>query len=443
MSTTFDSIDSTINETEEVLKDLKKQLADTDQWWKSNPKITAHTFTDNDDWLRLRNSLDDRLGGSEIGTVAGHNKYQSPYALFCEKIGLIQPKDLSEREAVIQGHEFEQKVAERFEQVTGKRVHEETSIFTNSDAPHLKASIDRKIFGEESGLECKTVKDIVMRKFPQGDYPQQYYDQCASYLKVTGLKRWYLAMLVFGTDFKVFLMSTVKEEIDRYNELHAKFLGDEPLTDEEAEEWKTKYSFLEAAYYISQEELDGCEIIAENFINRISSYLSGNMNAWPLEEIDGSKSSQNAVKEAFSKSTPQSIVTFNEIYGEVGRDGNGGLYDEYKMSDILAICDRRAEIDGIINELEEQKAALETQMAAIMKDKEEFIMPRWKVTYKEGAQREFASVAAIKEYFKALGKEVPSNMITLSEKKRGIRFWSNNGKSKKGKVSDPTLKGWA
>ena len=70
-----------------------------------------------------------------------------------------------------------------------------------------------------------------------------------------------------------------------------------------------------------------------------------------------------------------------------------------------------------------------------MKDKEEFIMPRWKVTFKEGAQREFASAKAIKEYFAAMGKEVPSGMITLSEKKRGIRFWSNKGKTKKGKKS--------
>lgn len=430
---TFDSIDSTINETEAVLKDLRKQLADTDQWWKSNPKITAHTFTDAEDWLRLRTSLDDRLGGSELGTVAGHNRYMSPYALYCEKIGLVAPKDLSEREAVIQGHEFEQKVADRFEQTTGKRVHEESAIFTNVDAPHLKASIDRKIFGEESGLECKTVKDIVMRKFPQGDFPQQYYDQCAAYLKVTGLKRWYLAMLVFGTDFKVFLMSTVKEEIDRYNAIHAKFLGEEPLTDEEAKEWQEKYAYLEAAYYISQDELDGCEIIASNFMERISKYLSGDINAWPIDEIDGSKSSQSAVKEAYSTSTPESVVTFDEQFGEIGRDSDGSVYDEYKMSDILAICDRRAEIDGLMKELEEQKSALETQMAAIMKDKEEFILPRWKVTYKDGAQREYASVAAVKDYFKALGKEVPSNMITLSEKKRGVRFWSNKGKVKKGK----------
>ena len=433
MATSFDSIDTSIKTKEEELKVLRRELADTDRWWEKNPKITAHFFNGNDEWLALRNSLDDRLGGSEIGTVAGHNRYMSPYALYCEKIGLVQPKDISDKEAVIQGHEFEQKVAERFEQTTGKRVHEETAIFTNADAPHLKASIDRKIFDEDSGLECKTVKDIVMRKFPQGDFPQQYYDQCATYLKVTGLKRWYLAMLVFGTDFKVFLMSTVKEEIDRYNELHAKFLGDEELTDEEAEEWKKNYSYLEAAYYISKEELDGCELIASNFISRISSYLTGNFNAWPIEEMDGSKSSQSAVKEAYAESKPDSVVTFDESMGEIGRDNTGSVYDEYKMSDLVALCDRRAEMVKCRDELDEQIDAFDVQMASIMKDREEFILPKWKVTFKEGAQREFASAKAIKEYFAALGKEVPSGMITLSEKKRGIRFWSNKGKSKKGK----------
>lgn len=430
MDKDFNAIASSIEDTEKHLTSLRKELADTDQWWLANPKITAHFFNGNDEWLQLRNSLDDRLGGSELGTAAGHNKYQSPYAMYCEKIGLVQAKDISDREAVIQGHEFEHKVAERFEKVTGRRVHEESAIFTNEDAPHLKASIDRKVFGEESGLECKTVKDIVMRKFPQGDFPQQYYDQCATYLKVTGLKRWYLAMLVFGTDFKVFLMTTVKEEVDRFNKLTVKFMGTEPFTDEESADWVKNYQFLEAAYYISPEELNGCEAIAANFIGRVAAFYTGDANAWPLEDIDGTKATQSAVKEAYAKSTPESVVTFDEAMGEVGRDQSGAVYDEYKMSDILALCDRRAEIENLVKELEEQKLALENQMANVMKDKEEFLLPRWRVTYKNGSARETANVKAIKEYFSALGKEVPNGMISQTEPKRGIRFWTRSAKSK-------------
>ena len=131
--------------------------------------------------------------------------------------------------------------------------------------------------------------------------------------------------------------------------------------------------------------------------------------------------------------TPPAQYNFDEAMGEVGRDGQGAIYDEYKMSDILGLCDKRAEIDSVIKELDEQKSAIETQMAAIMKDKEEFLLPRWRVTYKDGAQREYGNVKAIKEYFAAIGKEVPKDMITTSEKKRGIRFWTRSVKSRKGK----------
>ena len=67
----FQSIDSNIKTKEEELKVLRRELADTDRWWKRNPKITAHFFNGNDEWLALRNSLDDRLGGSEKGQWQG------------------------------------------------------------------------------------------------------------------------------------------------------------------------------------------------------------------------------------------------------------------------------------------------------------------------------------------------------------------------------------
>ena len=217
-------------------------------------KITRHEYKTTDEWLSLRTSLEDRLGGSELGVAAGHSPYKSAYSMFCEKVGLIQAEDISEKEAIIQGHDLDDYVAERFTRATGKKVHPELCIFTNSDSPHLKASIDRKVDGEDSGLECKTVKDVVMNKFPQGDFPQTYYDQCACYLRVTELKRWYLAMLVFGTDFKVFLMTTMKEEEERYSYLKLKMINNEDMTDEELGEWNSKYSYLESCYYIAPEE---------------------------------------------------------------------------------------------------------------------------------------------------------------------------------------------
>lgn len=430
----FQELDKEVAEAEKRLNALKRQLADTDRWWEGNPDITPHFFNGNDEWLALRTSLDNRIGGSEIGTVAGHNHYQSPFALYCEKIGLEEPRDLSKSEAVRQGHDFEHKVAERFEKETGKRVHEESAIFINAKAPHLKASIDRKVFGEDSGLECKTAKDIVMRRFPQGDFPQSYYDQCATYLKVTGLKRWYLAMIVFGTDFKVFLMTTVKAEEERFNLLRQKIANEEELTAEEQTDWDKNYSYLEACYYISPDELDGCETLAANFISRVEAYKNGNLNAWPNEEIDGSDSTTNAVKTAY-KVKEASVVTFDEADGEEGKTENGEAYTEYKRSDIVALCEKRQEVDEMISQLEAEKDALDNQMCNVMKEKETFMLPGWKVTFKMGTQREMCSSQKVKDYFKAMNKEVPKDMITLTNAKRGVRFWKLSDKPKKGKKS--------
>ena len=110
---------------------------------------------------------------------------------------------------------------------------------------------------------------MVMRKYPKGDFPQGYYDQCACYLKVTELKRWYLAMLVFGVDFKVFLMTTVKDEYDRYAYLKGKLDKEIPLTEDEVKEWDSNYEYLEACYYIDQAELDACQFLAKKFIDRV------------------------------------------------------------------------------------------------------------------------------------------------------------------------------
>ena len=162
--------------------------------------ITKHPFnlSDKPGWLKIRKALADegRLGGSDIGTAVGDNPYKSPYALWCEMVELYEPEDIPEKEAIKQGVMFEDAVAKRFEKESGLKVEEVPYILTNSDAPHLFATPDRLCLDGESGLECKTAKEVVMKKFPRGDFPQRYFDQSCCYLKVTERKRWYIAILI-------------------------------------------------------------------------------------------------------------------------------------------------------------------------------------------------------------------------------------------------------
>lgn len=393
--------------------------------------ITKHPFDlkDKPGWLKIRNALaaEGRLGGSDIGSAVGDNPYKSPYALWCEMIGLYQPEDISDKEAIKQGVMFESAVAERFEKESGIEVEEVPFIYTNSDAPHLFATPDRLCLDGESGLECKTAKEIVMKKFPRGDFPQQYFDQCCCYLKVTGRKRWYIAILVYGVAFNIYMMTTVKEEADRFNELKDKVDGESILTPDESKEWQEKWNWLVAAYYVDQDTLDAVEIAAANFIARVEEGKKGNMEAWPIEEIDGSESTSKALFYANPRPTPDSVVTFDsaEEYGVVE---NGEVYTEAKGADICRIVEQRMEYDSTIKQLESDKKELDNKLAAIMKDKEKFIVPGCSITYKLQDGRETANVKAIKAYYEARGEKIPNGFINKSEASRGIRFYPSRKK---------------
>lgn len=393
--------------------------------------IQRHEYKTREEWLELRTSMEDRLGGSDIGVAAGHSPYRSPFNLFCEKVGIIDPQDLSEKEAVKQGHDLEQYVADRFTELTGWKVHEELCIFTNDKAPHLKASIDRKFDDGESGLECKTVKDRVMGKYAHGDFPQGYYDQCCCYLKVTELKRWYLAMLVFGTDFKVFCLSTVKEEHDEYERLKALVDSKEAMTIDDLNLWEKKYKFLEAHYFISQEELDGVETVAANFMSRVRDFNSGNVDAWPNDEIDGSESTTDALEKMNKEMKVGSTVAFDELNPN-GVSENGSPVLNVDRDLVLSITKRRVEVDDEIKRLKTEKDMLDNQLSVVMGKVETFYVPGYKVTYKVASPKTTVSVDAIESYFAAKGESVPAGMVKVSSPERSIRYWSNKGK-KKGK----------
>lgn len=393
-------------------------------------QITKHPFDLNDKpgWLKIRTALaqEGRLGGSDIGAAVGDNPYKSAYALWCEMIGLYEPEDISDKEAVKQGVMFESAVAERFEKETGIEVEEVPFIYTNSDAPHLFATPDRLCKDGESGLECKTAKEIVMKKFPQGDFPQQYFDQCCCYLKVTERKRWYIAILIYGVAFNIYMMTTIKEEADRFNFLKDKVDGGDILNPEESEEWQ-KVNWLEAAYYVDQETLDAVEGAAANFIYRVDEGKRGNMDVWPIEEIDGSPSTSKALFYANPRPIPESVVTFDNAE-EYGITNSGEAYIDAKGMEVCRLVEQRLEYDGTIKELEAEKKELDNKLAALMKDKEKFIVPGCSVTYKLMDGRETADVKAIKAYYESRGEKIPDGFIKKGEPSRGIRYYPKRKK---------------
>lgn len=149
-----------------------------------------------DEWLKYRKQ---GIGGSDAGAICGLNPYRSPMAVYIDKTEkTIEEND---NEAMRQGRDLEQYVAERFVEETGLKVRRANAIFFNDEHSYMLANVDRLIVGENAGLECKTASVYSADKWENGHIPESYEIQCHHYMAVTGADAWYIACVILGGDF--------------------------------------------------------------------------------------------------------------------------------------------------------------------------------------------------------------------------------------------------
>jgi putative phage-type endonuclease len=142
------------------------------------------------------------IGGSDCAAILGLSRWSTPLQVWAEKTGNIIPEDISDRIPVEVGNELEDYVARKFAKETGKKVRRVNDTIYHPQHPFIAAHIDRRIVGEEEGLECKTASAYKAREWDGEEIPQEYILQCMHYLAVTGAKRWYIACLIGNHAFK-------------------------------------------------------------------------------------------------------------------------------------------------------------------------------------------------------------------------------------------------
>ncbi len=170
------------------------------------------------EWLSIRRQS---IGGSDAAGVIGLSKWESPLSIWADKLGRLPEKP--DTEAMKQGRDLEDYVSRRWMEATGKKVERRNAIYYNDAYPFAHADIDRKVVGENAGLECKTTSTLDLRQFQGVEFPEQYYVQCVHYLAVTGADRWYLGVLVFGRGFYGFTLDRDQAEIDALMRAEADF----------------------------------------------------------------------------------------------------------------------------------------------------------------------------------------------------------------------------
>ena len=100
-------------------------------------KISTADMT-HTEWLELRKT---GIGGTDAGAVCGLNPYSSPIKVFYDKTS----RDIREldNEAVRQGHDLEDYVAQRFTEATGFKVRRSNYMYWSTEHHFMIAEIGR------------------------------------------------------------------------------------------------------------------------------------------------------------------------------------------------------------------------------------------------------------------------------------------------------------
>lgn len=157
------------------------------------------------------------LGGSDIATLFGLNRWQSEIGLYAEKVGEKDLDDLSSNEAVYWGKTLEPVVAAEFAKQTGLKVRKCNFVLAHDEYDFIRANIDREIVCPERGkgvLEIKTTSEWNRSNWSEETIPDPYMLQIQHYLLVTGFSFGFVAVLIGGNKYRHWLVERDEEIIE-------------------------------------------------------------------------------------------------------------------------------------------------------------------------------------------------------------------------------------
>ena len=181
-------------------------------------RLVATSNLAREKWLQYRKQ---GIGGSDAGAICGFNPYRTAMQVYYDKTS-DEIEDI-DNEAMRQGREFEDYVARRFTEETGKKVRRANAMFYDENNPFMLADVDRMIVGENAGLECKTASPFMAEYWKDDKIPLSYQMQCYHYMSVCNADAWYLAVLIYGREFKVYKLERDEEIIANLIQLEKNF----------------------------------------------------------------------------------------------------------------------------------------------------------------------------------------------------------------------------
>jgi putative phage-type endonuclease len=163
------------------------------------------THATRESWLIQRKN---GIGGSDAAAAIGASPWKSPFALWSEKVGLVESPDLSDNEAVEWGNRLEPVIAQAYAERSGRHVTVEPpfTIRTHPEYPWMLATLDATQGDDKRGpgnVQIKTAGASHVHDWDE-EPPLHYQVQVQHEMAVSGLRWTTLVVLIGGQKLRWF-----------------------------------------------------------------------------------------------------------------------------------------------------------------------------------------------------------------------------------------------
>lgn len=248
------------------------------------------------------------ISASDVASIVGVNPWRGPMDVYLDKMGLTEEQQ--ETPAMAAGNRLEPVIADWYADDRGipRDALRETGTVCHQSETWMLATPDRIVShgGEKWGLECKTAGINQRHAWGDGpdDVPDYYRTQVAWCMAVTGLRRWDLAVLIGGQDFRVYTLT-------RDLELETALIE------------RCRAFWLDHVAKQEPPELDASDATRRLLANKYPKHDDEVIHATPefealAQQLHGFKADEKLAKEGVAKTTALLINAVGDKAGIVG-----------------------------------------------------------------------------------------------------------------------------
>lgn len=144
------------------------------------------------------------IGGSDAAAAIGISPWKTPFSLWLQKVG-EEAETLHETEPMRWGTLLEPIIAAEYARRTGRVLERNTEMLRHPNFGWMIAHLDATVIGENRIVEVKTARDGRYWGPPGTDeVPMTYLMQAHHYLVITGAAVCDIAVLIGGSDFRIY-----------------------------------------------------------------------------------------------------------------------------------------------------------------------------------------------------------------------------------------------